>query len=90
VTSEVEQLKRDRLLLLKEVMRLREEQNTTADEVRRLSSRLTSTEQFQTTMMGFVEQVRESGGTAPRVSQIKSLHVLPLTLVTVRTDYGDC
>lgn len=68
VTSEVEQLKRDRLLLLKEVMRLREEQNTTADEVRRLSSRLTSTEQFQTTMMGFVEQVRESGGNLSNLS----------------------
>ena len=62
VTSEVEQLKRDRLLLLKEVMRLREEQSATADEVRRLGARLQSTEQFQTTMLNFVDQVRESGG----------------------------
>ena len=68
VTSEVEQLKRDRLLLLKEVMRLREEQSATADEVRRLGARLQSTEQFQTTMLNFVDQVRESGGKLENLS----------------------
>ena len=68
VTSEVEQLKRDRLLLLKEVMRLREEQSNTADEVRRLGARLQSTEQFQTTMLNFVDQVRESGGKLENLS----------------------
>jgi len=68
VTSEVEQLKRDRLLLLKEVMRLREEQAATADEVRRLGARLQSTEQFQTTMLNFVDQVRESGGKLENLS----------------------
>ena len=68
VTSEVEQLKRDRLLLLKEVMRLREEQSATADEGARLGARLQSTEQFQTTMLNFVDQVRESGGKLENLS----------------------
>ena len=61
ITSEVEQLKRDRVLLLKEVMRLRELQSTTSDEVRRLSTRLQATEQFQQQMMSFVEAVQQGG-----------------------------
>ena len=68
VTSEIEQLKRDRLLLLKEVMRLREEQSGVADEVRRLSARLQSTEQFQSRMVRFVEQAQAAGGNLASVS----------------------
>ena len=49
-------------------MRLREEQAATADEVRRLGARLQSTEQFQTTMLNFVDQVRESGGKLENLS----------------------
>ena len=64
ITSEVEQLKRDRLLLLKEVMRLRDVQNNTTEEVRRLSARLQATEQFQSQMMSFVEAVQQQGGGA--------------------------
>jgi hypothetical protein len=54
--SEVEQLKRDRLLLLKEVMRLRETSAHTAEEVRTLSSRLAQTEAMQQQMLGFLQQ----------------------------------
>ena len=54
--SEVEQLKRDRLLLLKEVMRLRESSAQTADEVRSLSSRLAQTEAMQAQMLSFLQQ----------------------------------
>lgn len=68
ITSEVEQLKRDRLLLLKEVMRLREEQSSTADEVRRLSARLQSTEQFQQQMMSFVQAAQDAGGNLANIS----------------------
>ena len=50
ITSEVEQLKRDRLLL-KEVMRLREVQSHTQDQVREGAMPLASTEQFQSRMM---------------------------------------
>ena len=62
ITSEVEQLKRDRLLLLKEVMRLREVQSHTQDQVRELSARLASTEQFQSRMMNFVDAVQSGTG----------------------------
>lgn len=62
ITSEVEQLKRDRLLLLKEVMRLREVQSHTQDQVRELSARLASTEQFQSRMMSFVDAVQSGTG----------------------------
>lgn len=62
ITSEVEQLKRDRLLLLKEVMRLREVQSTTSEEVRHLAARLQTTEQFQQQMMSFVEAVQQGTG----------------------------
>jgi PAS domain-containing protein len=62
ITSEVEQLKRDRLLLLKEVMRLREVQSHTQDAVRELSARLASTEQFQSRMMSFVDAVQSGTG----------------------------
>lgn len=54
--SEVEQLKRDRMLLLKEVMRLRETSAHTADEVRSLSSRLANTEAMQQQMLSFLQQ----------------------------------
>ena len=62
ITSEVEQPKRDRLLLLKEVMRLREVQSHTQDQVRELSARLASTEQFQSRMMSFVDAVQSGTG----------------------------
>ena len=54
--SEVEQLKRDRMLLLKEVMRLRETSAHTAEEVRSLSTRLANTEAMQTQMLTFLQQ----------------------------------
>ncbi|ABP00726.1 predicted protein, partial [Ostreococcus lucimarinus CCE9901] len=54
LASEVEQLKRDRLLLLKEVMRLRETQSSQRDEVAALTNRLAVTESFQTQMRHFV------------------------------------
>ncbi len=54
--TEVEQLKRDRLLLLKEVMRLRETSAHTQEEVRSLSSRLAQTEAMQQQMLGFLQQ----------------------------------
>ncbi len=54
--SEVEQLKRDRLLLLKEVMRLRESASHTAEEVRSLSARLAQTENVQQQMLSFLQQ----------------------------------
>lgn len=76
ITSEVEQLKRDRLLLLKEVMRLREVQSSTSDEVRRLSARLQATEQFQQQMMSFVEAVQQGGG---GLSSFNGMGVGPFT-----------
>ena len=54
--SEVEQLKRDRMLLLKEVMRLRETSAHTAEEVRSLSTRLANTEAMQQQMLSFLQQ----------------------------------
>jgi len=57
--NEVEQLKRDRLLLLKEVMRLRETQSEHRDRVEELSSRLEATENFQTQMRHFVQAVHD-------------------------------
>ena len=54
--SEVEQLKRDRLLLLKEVMRLRETSAHTANEVRALNTRLANTEAMQQQMLTFLQQ----------------------------------
>ena len=54
--SEVEQLKRDRLLLLKEVMRLRETSAHTASEVRALNTRLANTEAMQQQMLTFLQQ----------------------------------
>lgn len=57
--NEVEQLKRDRLLLLKEVMRLRETQSEQRDRVEELSSRLEATENFQTQMRHFVQAVHD-------------------------------
>ena len=54
--SEVEQLKRDRLLLLKEVMRLRETSAHTANEVRSLNTRLANTEAMQQQMLTFLQQ----------------------------------
>jgi heat shock transcription factor len=59
LASEVEQLKRDRLLLLKEVMRLRETQHAQRDEVTRLTNRLEATENFQTQMRHFVQAVHD-------------------------------
>ena len=88
VTNEVEQLKRDRLLLLKEVMRLREQQDSTADEVRRLSSRLQSTEQFQSTMLSFVEQVRDSGGNLSNLSFDGFNGLMDMTGVAVNETRG--
>lgn len=57
--NEVEQLKRDRLLLLKEVMRLRETQSEHRERVEELSSRLEATENFQTQMRHFVQAVHD-------------------------------
>ena len=57
--NEVEQLKRDRLLLLKEVMRLRETQIEHRERVEELSSRLEATENFQTQMRHFVQAVHD-------------------------------
>jgi heat shock transcription factor len=54
--SEVDQLKRDRLLLLKEVMRLRESSAHAAEEMRGLSARLAQTESVQQQMLGFLQQ----------------------------------
>ena len=59
LASEVEQLKRDRLLLLKEVMRLRETQSSQRDEVAALTNRLAVTESFQTQMRHFVQAVHD-------------------------------
>ena len=59
LVSEVEQLKRDRLLLLKEVMRLREAQHTQREEVSRMNMRLKETENFQTQMRHFVQAVHD-------------------------------
>ena len=59
LASEVEQLKRDRLLLLKGVMRLRETQSSQRDEVAALTNRLAVTESFQTQMRHFVQAVHD-------------------------------
>jgi len=54
--SEIEQLKRDRVLLLREVMRLREASARTDDTVRSLSDRLAATESVQGQMLTFLQQ----------------------------------
>ena len=59
IENEVEQLKRDRLLLLKEVMRLRDTQSEQRDRVEELSNRLEATENFQTQMRHFVQAVHD-------------------------------
>ena len=59
IENEVEQLKRDRLLLLKEVMRLRDAQSEQRDRVEELSNRLEATENFQTQMRHFVQAVHD-------------------------------
>ena len=59
LVTEVEQLKRDRLLLLKEVMRLRESQHEQREEVSRMNMRLKETENFQTQMRHFVQAVHD-------------------------------
>jgi len=56
MASEVEQLKRDRLLLLKEVMRLRESQTNTTEEVRAMAERLAVQETMQAQMLAFLQQ----------------------------------
>ena len=54
--TEVEQLKRDRMVLLKEVVRLRESGARTADQVQDLSARLAATESLQQQMLAFLQQ----------------------------------
>lgn len=56
LASEVDQLKRDRLLLVKEVMRLRDTVASTSEDVRTLTSRLAATEAVQASMLTFLQQ----------------------------------
>lgn len=54
--SEVDQLKRDRLLLLQEVMRLREAQTHTTAEVRQMQQRMQQAEAVQAQVLTFLQQ----------------------------------
>ena len=70
--SEVDQLKRDRLLLLQEVMRLREAQTTTTTEVRHLQQRLQQAETVQAQVLTFLQQ-----HISPTLLQANSHYLMP-------------
>lgn len=59
LANELEFLKRDRALLVQEVMRLRETQLQQREEVARLKDRIEQTENFQTQMRQFVQAVHD-------------------------------
>lgn len=59
LANELEFLKRDRALLVQEVMRLRETQLQQREEVARLKNRIEQTENFQTQMRQFVQAVHD-------------------------------
>lgn len=59
LANELEFLKRDRALLVQEVMRLRDAQLLQREEVSRLQARLEHTENFQTQMRQFVQAVHD-------------------------------
>jgi predicted transcriptional regulator len=65
VSNEIEQLKRDRFLLLKEVMRLREQNSRMQGELSRLHERVNQNERMQQDVIGMLHQLQISGSPAP-------------------------
>lgn len=60
LTEEVDQLKRDRMVLLKEVMRLRLEQDDTATQMRMMEQRIQQNEQFSAQMRSLLETLQQN------------------------------
>ena len=60
LTEEVDQLKRDRMVLLKEVMRLRLEQDDTATQMRMMEQRVQQNEQFSAQMRSLLETLQQN------------------------------
>lgn len=58
--GEIEQLKRDKNVLMMELVRLRQQQQSTERELRNMGQRLQSTEQRQQQMMTFLAKVMQS------------------------------
>jgi hypothetical protein len=65
LTEEVDQLKRDRMVLLKEVMRLRLEQDDTQTRMRMLEQRTSQNEQFSAQMRSLLETLQQN----PKLAQ---------------------
>ena len=60
LTEEVDQLKRDRMVLLKEVMRLRLEQDDTVAQMRMMEQRVQQNEQFSAQMRSLLETLQQN------------------------------
>ncbi|KAK9835205.1 hypothetical protein WJX81_005618 [Elliptochloris bilobata] len=62
LVDEVEGLKRDKTVLMLELVRLRQQQQASDNEIRKLHTRLESTEQRQQQMMGFLAKAVNNPG----------------------------